>query len=135
MVSHIDVRSRLGRYSRADNWIETQRNEKVKFENSDPTVLIIGGGQNGLMIAARLNALGIPNLIVEKNPSIGDNWANRYHNLVLHDPVFADHFPYLPYREWSTALLMARIRNLPRYVSFCLSSPTAPHWPIFSKSC
>lgn len=51
------------------------------------------------MIAARLNALGIPNLIVEKNPNIGDNWANRYHNLVLHDPVFADHFPYLPYRE------------------------------------
>lgn len=83
-----------------------QRKEKIKFENSDPTVLIIGGGQNGLMIAARLNALGIPNLIVEKNPNIGDNWANRYHNLVLHDPVFADHFPYLPYRRWNTDLIM-----------------------------
>lgn len=88
----------------AKNWLEL-RKEKIKFEKSDPTVLIIGGGQNGLMIAARLNALGIPNLIVEKNPNIGDNWANRYHNLVLHDPVFADHFPYLPY---------------------------PPHWPIFT---
>lgn len=80
----------------AKNWLEL-RKETVKFEKSDPTVLIIGGGQNGLMLAARLGALGIPALIVEKNPEIGDNWANRYHNLVLHDPVFADHFPYLPY--------------------------------------
>lgn len=61
------------------------------------------------MIAARLNALGIPNLIVEKNPNIGDNWANRYHNLVLHDPVFADHFPYLPYRESCPTAWEARI--------------------------
>jgi len=49
------------------------------------------------MVAARLTALGISNLIVEKNPNIGDNWANRYHSLVLHDPVWADHFPYISY--------------------------------------
>ena len=28
---------------------------------------------------------------------VGDNWRNRYANLVLHDPVFADHFPYISY--------------------------------------
>lgn len=80
----------------AKNWKQL-RAEKIKFEKQDPTVLIIGGGQNGLMVAARLGALGIPALIVEKNPNIGDNWANRYHNLVLHDPVYADHFPYIQY--------------------------------------
>ncbi|KAL7008598.1 hypothetical protein EMMF5_001860 [Cystobasidiomycetes sp. EMM_F5] len=78
------------------NWLEL-RKEKVKFEKNDPAVLIVGAGQNGLMLAARLTALGIPTLVVERNPNIGDNWANRYHNLVLHDPVYADHFPYLPY--------------------------------------
>lgn len=88
----------------AKNWKQL-REEKVKFEKTDPAVLIIGGGQNGLMVAARLGALGIPALIVEKNPQIGDNWANRYHNLVLHDPVYADHFPYIQY---------------------------PPHWPIFT---
>jgi NADPH-dependent 2,4-dienoyl-CoA reductase/sulfur reductase-like enzyme len=59
----------------AKNWKQL-RQEKIKFEKNDPTVLIIGGGQNGLMVAARLGALGIPALIVEKNNQIGDNWAN-----------------------------------------------------------
>ena len=36
------------------------------------------------MIAARLGALGIPALIVEKNPQIGDNWAN----VSLSEPTF-----------------------------------------------
>lgn len=44
-----------------------KRREKAKFEESDPTVLIVGGGQNGLMLAARLAVLGIDTLIVEKN--------------------------------------------------------------------
>ena len=57
------------------NWKEL-RAEKVKFESTEPTVLIVGAGQNGLMLAARLGALGIPTLVVEKNPSVGDNWAN-----------------------------------------------------------
>jgi cation diffusion facilitator CzcD-associated flavoprotein CzcO len=30
---------------------------------------------------------------------VGDNWRTRYHNLVLHDPVWFDHMPYVPYPE------------------------------------
>jgi len=29
----------------------------------------------------------------------GDGWRGRYRSLYLHDPVFLDHFPYLPFPE------------------------------------
>ncbi|KAH6984177.1 hypothetical protein BKA56DRAFT_613944 [Ilyonectria sp. MPI-CAGE-AT-0026] len=63
--------------------------------HSDPEVLILGAGQAGLTIAARLKALGIDSLMVNKNDRVGDNWRNRYHQLVLHDPVWYDHLPYI----------------------------------------
>ncbi len=52
-----------------------------------PKVLLVGAGQSGLIIAARLKALGIPALVVDKNARIGDNWRGRYDSLSLHDPV------------------------------------------------
>jgi cation diffusion facilitator CzcD-associated flavoprotein CzcO len=41
--------------------------------------------------------LGIKSLIVDREDRIGDNWRTRYHQLVLHDPVWFDHLPYLPF--------------------------------------
>lgn len=35
-------------------------------------------GQAGLNVAARLQSLGVSNLIIDKNERIGDNWRNRY---------------------------------------------------------
>ena len=61
--------------------------EKARFWDKDPTVLIIGGGHSGLGVAARLKALDIPALVIEKNGRIGDNWRTRYEALCLHDPV------------------------------------------------
>ena len=66
---------------------EAARQKEVSFEGKDPTVLIIGGGQSGLDVAARLNTLGVSNLVIEKNAKIGDNWRTRYEALCLHDPV------------------------------------------------
>jgi len=43
--------------------------------------------------------LGIKSLIVDREERIGDNWRSRYHQLVLHDPVWFDHLPYLPFPE------------------------------------
>jgi putative flavoprotein involved in K+ transport len=63
----------------------------------DPTVVVVGAGQGGLTVAARLKQLGVDTLIVERNPRVGDNWRNRYRSLVLHDPVWYDHLPYLPF--------------------------------------
>ena len=85
------------------NWQE-RRTETENFEGDlEPTVLILGAGQGGLTSAARLQQLQIPTLIVDRNPRIGDNWRNRYHQLVLHDPVWYDHLPYLPFPpNWPT---------------------------------
>lgn len=53
-------------------------------------------------LTLRTNCFLQPTLIVEQNPRLGDSWRNRYHSLALHDPVWADHFPYIPYpRECS----------------------------------
>ena len=41
--------------------------------------------------------LGVPALIVDRNPRPGDAWRNRYKSLCLHDPVWYDHLPYLPF--------------------------------------
>ena len=43
--------------------------------------------------------LSVSSLIIDRNPRVGDNWRNRYHQLVLHDPVWYDHLPYLPFPE------------------------------------
>ncbi|KAI0344328.1 FAD/NAD(P)-binding domain-containing protein [Trametopsis cervina] len=77
-------------------WLEKRRKEQ-SFEDSDPEVLIVGGGQGGLDVAARLKVLGTSHLIIEKNPRIGDLWRNRYEALCLHDPVWFTHLPYLPF--------------------------------------
>ena len=66
---------------------ESQRKKEIDFVDSDPVAIIIGGGQSGLEIAARLKALDIPSLVLDQNPRIGDNWRNRYEALCLHDPV------------------------------------------------
>ncbi|KAF4613741.1 hypothetical protein D9613_008103 [Agrocybe pediades] len=76
---------------------EKAREEELKFENEDPTVLIIGGGHSGIDAAARLKALGVQSLIIEKNQRIGDNWRTRYEALCLHDPVWYDHLPYISF--------------------------------------
>ncbi|KAL8909356.1 MAG: hypothetical protein Q9171_005075 [Xanthocarpia ochracea] len=79
------------------NWQE-RRNVEANCERSfEPTVVIIGGGQGGLTIAARLKQLGVSTLIIDRNERIGDNWRNRYHQLVLHDSVWYDHMPYLDF--------------------------------------
>ncbi|KAF5378871.1 hypothetical protein D9615_006928 [Tricholomella constricta] len=77
-------------------WVADRKKES-EFADKPPTVLIVGGGQSGLGVAARLKALDIQSLVVEKNGRIGDNWRNRYDALCLHDPVWYDHMPYLPF--------------------------------------
>ncbi|KAG6867785.1 hypothetical protein C0993_011115 [Termitomyces sp. T159_Od127] len=65
----------------------SERKREVEFVDKSPVVLIVGGGQSGLEVAARLRALDVPTLVVEKNQRIGDNWRNRYEALCLHDPL------------------------------------------------
>ncbi|EIW81802.1 FAD/NAD(P)-binding domain-containing protein [Coniophora puteana RWD-64-598 SS2] len=56
---------------------EEDREKEVEAIESDPTVLIVGGGQCGLMVAARFRRMGIRALIIEKTPRVGDVWRDR----------------------------------------------------------
>lgn len=83
-----------------ENWLEKKtREEQALGVSKQPWCLIVGGGQGGIMLAARLRRLGVPYLVIEQNPRAGDSWRNRYRSLVLHDPVWYDHLPYLEFPD------------------------------------
>jgi len=63
----------------------------------EPEVLVIGAGQAGLTVAARLGQLDVPALVIEREARVGDNWRHRYASLVLHNQVWANHLPYLKF--------------------------------------
>jgi len=87
-------------------WAERRAEEQAQLGTTDqPYCLIVGGGQGGIILGARLRRLGVPTIIVEKNEKPGDSWRKRYKSLCLHDPVWYDHLPYIPFPD---------------------------HWPIFS---
>ncbi len=82
------------------SWLERRHEEETRLGYGEqPYVVIIGGGQGGIILAARLRRLGVPTIVVEKNPRPGDSWRNRYKTLCLHDPVWYDHLPYLPFPD------------------------------------
>ena len=89
------------------SWLErkVEREKALLSGERQPFVLIVGGGQGGIGLAARLKRLDVPALVVEKNARAGDSWRKRYKSLCLHDPVWYDHMPYLPFPD---------------------------HWPVFS---
>ncbi|GAA0300393.1 NAD(P)/FAD-dependent oxidoreductase [Rhodovulum strictum] len=78
---------------------EREAEERELGYTKQPYVLIVGGGQGGIALGARLRQLGVPTIIVEKNDRPGDSWRNRYKSLCLHDPVWYDHLPYIKFPE------------------------------------
>jgi len=84
------------------NWLEKRQAEMdtLGYEEQ-PYCVIVGGGQGGIALGARMRMLGVPTIIVEKNERPGDSWRNRYKSLCLHDPVWYDHLPYIPFpKHW-----------------------------------
>jgi cation diffusion facilitator CzcD-associated flavoprotein CzcO len=80
----------------SENWLDV-RQRMMTYEDREPSVVIVGGSQSGLGIAACLNVLGVDTLVVDKHERVGDAWRKRYRNLVLHNEVFVDHLPYMPF--------------------------------------
>ena len=82
------------------SWLEQREEEAATLGfDEQPYVAIVGGGQGGIALGARLRRLGVPAVIIEKNARPGDSWRNRYKSLCLHDPVWYDHLPYLPFPD------------------------------------
>ena len=89
-----------GAYSNRQNWLERRNEEAATLGvSAQPYCLIIGGGQGGIALGARLKQLEVPTIIIEKNDRPGDSWRKRYKSLCLHDPVWYDHMPYLPFPD------------------------------------
>jgi putative flavoprotein involved in K+ transport len=87
-------------------WTEDREQEaSVLGATEQPYVLIVGGGQAGIGLGARLRQLRVPTIIIDRRSRPGDQWRSRYKSLCLHDPVWYDHMPYLKFPD---------------------------HWPVFS---
>ena len=103
---HRPLGAKHGSGKHRKSWKEEREEEaRTLGYTKQPYVVIVGGGQGGIGLGARLRMLGIPTIIIEKNARPGDSWRNRYKSLSLHDPVWYDHMPYLPF---------------------------PPNWPVFS---
>ncbi len=108
------ARPRGNAYSRdfrGPNWLDL-RKASAEYADRDPAVLVIGGGQSGLCIAARLKQLQVDTLIVDREARIGDNWRKRYHALTLHNQVQVNHLPYMLFPpNWPTYIPKDKLAN------------------------
>ncbi|UTM37505.1 NAD(P)/FAD-dependent oxidoreductase [Rhodococcus pyridinivorans] len=81
-------------------WSEQREIEERELGYTrQPYIVIIGGGQGGIALGARLRQLGVPAIVLDKHDRPGDQWRSRYKSLCLHDPVWYDHLPYMPFPD------------------------------------
>ncbi|KAJ7319091.1 FAD/NAD(P)-binding domain-containing protein [Mycena albidolilacea] len=66
------------------SWEDVRAEELAEIEK-DPTVVVIGGGTGGLMMASRLRDVGLKVLVIERNAQVGDTWRERYDLLTLNN--------------------------------------------------
>ncbi|WJR79300.1 NAD(P)/FAD-dependent oxidoreductase [Bradyrhizobium sp. NP1] len=96
---------------RGPNWLDL-RKASADYADREPTVLVVGGGQAGLSIAARLKQLNVDTLIVDRGERVGDNWRKRYHALTLHNQVQVNHLPYMHFPpSWPTYIPKDKLAN------------------------
>ena len=89
-----------GAFRNRVTWTDRRQADAEEFGvTRQPFVLIVGGGQGGIGLGARLKRIGVPALIVDAHERPGDAWRKRYKSLCLHDPVWYDHLPYLPFPD------------------------------------
>ena len=69
--------------------------------------VVVGGGQAGLSVGGRLQALGVNYVVLDKHNEVGDCWKTRYSSAKLHTTREYAHLPFdrtFPphYQEWLT---------------------------------
>ena len=83
-----------------ETWTEKRAREAKELGyKTQPYSLIIGGGQGGIALGARLRQLGVPTIVIDKRGRPGDQWRSRYKSLCLHDPIWYDHMPYIKFPD------------------------------------
>ncbi len=109
------------------SWAEKKSEEEAALGYSrQPYTLVIGGGQGGIALGARLRQLGVPAIVVDKHERPGDQWRKRYKSLCLHDPVWYDHLPYLPFpQNWPVFAPKDKIGD---WLEFYTRVMEVPYW-------
>ncbi|RTL67203.1 MAG: NAD(P)/FAD-dependent oxidoreductase [Pseudonocardiaceae bacterium] len=83
-----------------ETWAEKIERERATLGYAEqPYVLVVGGGQGGIALGARLRQLDVPAIVIDKRSRPGDQWRSRYKSLCLHDPVWYDHLPYIKFPD------------------------------------
>jgi putative flavoprotein involved in K+ transport len=95
-------RHRLRGYDYGGDWADLRQSKRNELGSTvQPDVVIVGGGQGGMGLGARLRSIGVSYLILDRHEGPGDSWRYRYDSLKLHDPVWYDHMPYIPFpADW-----------------------------------
>lgn len=92
-------------------WAE-RREEERAYRDREPEVLVVGAGHSGLGVAARLRVLGIDTLVCDRLPRLGDTWRNRYRSLTLHNAIWVNHLPYMPFPDtWPVYIPKDKLAN------------------------
>ncbi|UCZ61659.1 NAD(P)/FAD-dependent oxidoreductase [Mycolicibacterium phocaicum] len=109
------------------SWAEKRAEEEATLgREKQPYVLVIGGGQGGIALGARLRQLGVPSIVVDKHDRPGDQWRGRYKSLCLHDPVWYDHLPYLPFpANWPVFAPKDKVGD---WLEFYTKVMEVPYW-------
>ncbi|ABM11625.1 MULTISPECIES: flavin-containing monooxygenase [Mycolicibacterium] len=109
------------------SWAEKKAAEDEELGRSiQPYALVIGGGQGGIALGARLRQLGVPAIVVDRHERPGDQWRKRYKSLCLHDPVWYDHLPYLPFpQNWPVFAPKDKIGD---WLEFYTRVMEVPYW-------
>ncbi|APE16892.1 flavin-containing monooxygenase [Mycolicibacterium pallens] len=110
------------------SWAEKRADEEAQLGRTvQPYVLVVGGGQGGIALGARLRQLRVPAIVVDTHERPGDQWRKRYKSLCLHDPVWYDHLPYLPFpQNWPVFAPKDKIGD---WLEFYTRVMEVPYWP------
>ena len=109
------------------SWAQKREDEQAALGYTEqPYAVIVGGGQGGIALGARLRQLGVPALVLDRQERPGDQWRNRYKSLCLHDPVWYDHLPYLPFpKNWPVFAPKDKIGD---WLEFYTRVMEVPYW-------
>ncbi|SFQ71347.1 NAD(P)/FAD-dependent oxidoreductase [Donghicola eburneus] len=89
-----------GAQKNRSSWLERKQAEEASLGyDTQPYTVIVGGGQGGIALGARLKQLGVPTIVLDKHDRPGDQWRSRYKSLCLHDPIWYDHLPYIKFPD------------------------------------
>jgi putative flavoprotein involved in K+ transport len=125
--THRPLGAEHGASKHRTTWKERQQQEAESLgSTTQPYVLVIGGGQGGIALGARLRQLGVPSLVIDSHARPGDQWRGRYKSLCLHDPVWYDHLPYLKFPDnWPVFAPKDKIGD---WLEFYTRVMEVPYW-------